>query len=125
MFSKIIKELKTLPDHALLNIVREVRDGEWYLQPYIKMIELKNNKLKISFPEVHKDAKATIDLKRTLRIPNDGKTYPLPAGLGNFRYTMWKIFGLNSDDWKRYGGVIFPMYQSEALWINFSNREYP
>lgn len=29
LFSKIIKELKTLPDHALLSIVREVRDGEW------------------------------------------------------------------------------------------------
>ena len=29
LFSKIIKEIKTLPDHAILNIVREVRDGEW------------------------------------------------------------------------------------------------
>lgn len=25
-----------------------------------------------------------LDLQRTLRVPNDGSTYPLPAGLGAF-----------------------------------------
>jgi len=29
LFSHLIKELKDLPDHAILRIVREVRDGEW------------------------------------------------------------------------------------------------
>ncbi|MGC9453112.1 MAG: helix-turn-helix domain-containing protein [Oceanipulchritudo sp.] len=29
LFSKLIRELKSMPDHALLRIVREVRDGDW------------------------------------------------------------------------------------------------
>jgi len=29
LFSQLIKELKDLPDHAVLKIVREVRDGDW------------------------------------------------------------------------------------------------
>ena len=90
------------------------------------MIELKNNKLEISFPEVHKDAKTSIDFKRTLRIPNDGNTYPLPAGLGNFPLHHIEDFSETiPDNWKHHGGVMLPMYQSEALWINFSNRNYP
>jgi len=29
LFSQLITELKDLPDHAVLKIVREVRDGDW------------------------------------------------------------------------------------------------
>ena len=29
MFSQVIRELKDMPDHAVLRIVREVRDGDW------------------------------------------------------------------------------------------------
>ncbi len=29
LFSQLIMELKDLPDHAVLKIVREVRDGDW------------------------------------------------------------------------------------------------
>ena len=29
LFAKIIRELKDMPDHAVLRIVREVRDGDW------------------------------------------------------------------------------------------------
>ena len=29
LFSQLIRELKDLPDHAVLRIVREVRDGSW------------------------------------------------------------------------------------------------
>ena len=29
VFSQLIRELKDAPDHALLRVVREVRDGEW------------------------------------------------------------------------------------------------
>jgi hypothetical protein len=33
------------------------------------MIELKKDSLVFTFPEVHPDAKLTIDFQRTLRIP--------------------------------------------------------
>ena len=29
LFAQLIRELKDLPDHAVLRIVREVRDGKW------------------------------------------------------------------------------------------------
>jgi len=29
LFSQLIREIKDLPDHAVLRIVREVRDGKW------------------------------------------------------------------------------------------------
>lgn len=29
LFAELIRELRELPDHAVLRLVREVRDGEW------------------------------------------------------------------------------------------------
>ena len=29
LFADLIRQLKTTPDHALLRVVREVRDGDW------------------------------------------------------------------------------------------------
>ncbi|RMH11356.1 MAG: XRE family transcriptional regulator, partial [Gammaproteobacteria bacterium] len=29
LFAELLRELKTLPDHAILRVVREVRDGDW------------------------------------------------------------------------------------------------
>jgi len=29
LFAQLIRELKSAPDHAILRVVREVRDGEW------------------------------------------------------------------------------------------------
>jgi HTH-type transcriptional regulator, competence development regulator len=29
LFSQLIREMRDLPDHAVLRLVREVRDGEW------------------------------------------------------------------------------------------------
>ncbi len=29
LFAELLRELKDLPDHAVLRIVREVRDGDW------------------------------------------------------------------------------------------------
>ena len=48
------------------------------------MIELRQDHLVFSFPDVHPDARLTIDFQRTLRIPDDDRTYPLPPGLGSF-----------------------------------------
>ncbi|MCC7042837.1 MAG: helix-turn-helix domain-containing protein [Acidobacteria bacterium] len=29
LFAQLIRELRNMPDHAVLRVVREVRDGEW------------------------------------------------------------------------------------------------
>lgn len=88
------------------------------------MIELKNNKLIISFPEVHKDARATIEFKRTLRIPDDGQTYPLPPGFSNFELRHVEDYAKRAPQWQAKGGVMMSMYQAEALWLNFEG-DYP
>jgi hypothetical protein len=87
------------------------------------MIELKHESLFFTFPEIHPEAQLEINFLRTLRVPDDGKTYPLPPGLGNFPLRHVDDFvGAVPKKWIEHGGVMFPMYQSEALWINFSSR---
>ena len=48
------------------------------------MTELDNDQLVFRFPDVHPDAAGRISFQRTLRIPDDGRDYPLPPGLGCF-----------------------------------------
>jgi hypothetical protein len=87
------------------------------------MIELRNNTLEFSFPEVHPEAKLQIGFQRTLRIPDDGKDYPLPPGLGRFSIKHVDDFAKNVPKlWLEHGGVMLPMYQSEALWLNFDSN---
>jgi hypothetical protein len=86
------------------------------------MIELKNNSLSFSFPEIHPGARLEIEFQRTLRIPDDGTDYPLPAGLGAFPIEHVDDHMRSVPrDWLEHGGVMLPMYQAEAMWINFQS----
>jgi hypothetical protein len=90
------------------------------------MIELKNDALVFSFPEVHPDAVLSVQFQRTLRIPDDGRTYPLPAGLARFPMRHVDDFADRvPPDWLEHGGVLLQMYQAEALWINLHSNGYP
>lgn len=65
----------------------------------------------------------SLNFQRTLRIPDDGKTYPLPPGLGTFPVCKVEEYQERVPrDWLEHGGVFIPMYQREALWINFHPR---
>ena len=90
------------------------------------MIELRRKKLAMSFPEVHAKATLSLDFQRTLRIPDDGRDYPLPPGLGSFplRHVDDYDEARLPELWKKHGGVMLPMYQSEALWLNLDGS-YP
>ena len=89
------------------------------------MIELHDNRLVFRFPEVHKDAVLTVDFQRTLRIPDDNREYPLPPGLGSFPLEHVDDYTARAPkSWQRHGGVFLPMYQAEAMWINF-DTSYP
>jgi hypothetical protein len=48
------------------------------------MMELQSNTLVYKFPEIHPNAELRITFHRTLRIPDDEKTYPLPPSLARF-----------------------------------------
>ena len=89
------------------------------------MIELKNDQLIFRFPEVHKDAKCRISFQRTLRIPDDNRAYSLPPGLGEFPLNLVDDYADSVPaGWSTHGGVFLPMYQAEAMWLNFDGS-YP
>src|SRR5262245_12200333 len=90
------------------------------------MIELKRNRLEVTFPEVHPRARLTIALQRTLRIPDDGRTYPLPPGLGVYPLRHVDDFAARVPAaWVEHGGVMLPMYQAEAMWLLFGRTFLP
>src|SRR3712207_3544367 len=91
------------------------------------MIELQGDALVFRFPDVHQDAVLRVQFQRTLRIPDDGRDYPLPPGLGAFPRRHVDDFAARvPESWMRHGGVMLPMYQSEAMWLRFSTpRGYP
>ena len=90
------------------------------------MIELKADSLVFSFPEVHRDAVLRVDFQRTLRIPDDGTDYPLPPGLGRFPIKHVDDFVERVPlEWIERAGVMLPMYQSEAVWLNLTSGDYP
>ncbi|MCC6531655.1 MAG: hypothetical protein IT531_03830 [Burkholderiales bacterium] len=59
---------------------------------------------------------------RTLRIPDDGRRYPLPPGLGRFPVYACAPYAAHfpppapGEDC-----YVIPMYQREALWLGFGN----
>ena len=68
----------------------------------------------------------SVEFERTLRIPDDGQTYPLPAGIGTFPLRPVDDFAATvPPTWLERGGVLLPMYQAEALWIYFSGWAGP
>ena len=88
------------------------------------MIELKNNELIFTFPDVHPDAQLTLTFQRTLRIPDDDDTYALPPGLGTFPLKHVDDFRSKiPPSWNEHGGVMMPMFQAEAMWIDFSSKD--
>ncbi|HRJ21293.1 MAG TPA: hypothetical protein PLF84_19765 [Bryobacteraceae bacterium] len=89
------------------------------------MVYLERDELVFRFPEVHEEAVLRVNFQRTLRIPDDNREYPLPAGLGRFPLKHVDDYAERAPgSWKGHGGVFLPMYQAEALWIAFESEEY-
>lgn len=89
------------------------------------MITLETNRLVFRFPEVHADATCAIEFQRTLRIPDDSRDYPLPPGFGTFPLRHLDDFARRvPEKWLARGGVIMPMSQAEAMWINLDRHSF-
>ena len=90
-----------------------------------KSIEVTEDRLLYRFLGIHMIANLKIDLQRTLRIPDDNREHYLPPGLGRFPLSRVDDYSDNlPDKWNQHGGVFLPMYQAEAMWINFRG-DYP
>ena len=63
----------------------------------------------------------SVTFERTLRIPDDGREYPLPPSLGHFPVRRVADHADRVPPaWLEHGGVFLPMYQREAMWLNFT-----
>lgn len=74
----------------------------------------------IDSPAIRIGPRFAVVFQRTLRLPDDGRTYPLPPGLGTF--PIFKVADYAErvpPSWREHGGVFIPMYQREALWLGF------
>ncbi len=82
----------------------------------------------MTLPRLEADAvragpRLTISFQRTLRIPDDGRTYPLPPGLGRFPLRAAGDYAeVLPRSWS--GDFFLPIYAREALWIAFEAAEW-
>ncbi len=63
----------------------------------------------------------SVAFQRTLRIPEDVTTYPLPPGLGRLPVHRVDEFADRVPrEWQDRPAVFIPLYQREALWLAFA-----
>ena len=66
-----------------------------------------------------------ISFNRTLRIPEDGEQYDLPSGFG--RLPILRVEDVADRvpaKWRKEGGLIIPLYQCEALFLELSGANW-
>ena len=65
----------------------------------------------------------TISCNRTLSLPEDDKQFNLPAGFGRLLILrVEEIEDCVPEKWRKEGELIFPLYQHEALFLDFLER---
>lgn len=83
-------------------------------------VRVERHEVLVSDPGLPSVPPTRIDFQRTLRIPDDGQEWPLPPGLGEFPLrTVASLGDRAPEEIRRRGGIALPIYQAEALWINF------
>jgi tetratricopeptide (TPR) repeat protein len=68
---------------------------------------------------------AKVSFNRTLRIPEDGRDYPLPAGFGRLPVCRVEDYADKvPQKWLQEGGFFIPLYQKEALFLEFGGAKW-
>jgi hypothetical protein len=83
--------------------------------------------LRPEFGQVHPAASLSVSLMRTPRVPGEFRGWPVHAALGRFPIARVAHLGQAvPHHWHESGGVVVPMYRSEAAWLRFrSPSGYP
>jgi len=65
-----------------------------------------------------------VEFKRTMRLPEDGQTYDLPAYFGSFPLLDVKYFKNRMPKYMQdKGGHFISLYQRETLSLSFSGKK--
>ncbi|KAK1580502.1 uncharacterized protein LY79DRAFT_561311 [Colletotrichum navitas] len=108
-------------DHETVEVMPEIRTKQEPVANNRKVTVLLGDSIRVSHGG-NRDA-LSIHLNRTIRVPDNRDTNNLPPGMGNFPLFKVRDFAHNMpEDMAKKGGVFFPMYQREAMWIGFSSR---
>ena len=84
------------------------------------MITLNRSRLSFHFPHLPPTASVSLNFQRTLRLPDNDKTHALPPGLGAFPLVAASDYvTADTPSTMNRADFAMPMYQSEAMWINF------
>ena len=66
-----------------------------------------------------------VTFQRTLRVPDDGRVYHLPPGIGTFPVLRVEDYADRVPPaWHQHGGVFLPLYQREALWLGWQGTDW-
>lgn len=104
-----------------------VADGFHVLSAQLAMVRGNTKKLPLMIEDgvIHAGRHTTISFNRTLRVPEDGKDYPLPAGFGTLPiYRVEDYADKVPSKWLDEGGFFIPLYQREALYIEFGGESW-
>jgi len=67
----------------------------------------------------------SVAFHRTLRVPEDDQSYPLPPGLGLIPVMPVADLGDRAPpSWRPRDAVLVPLYQREALWLGFDGSSW-
>ncbi|QSZ31442.1 hypothetical protein DSL72_001007 [Monilinia vaccinii-corymbosi] len=81
-----------------------------------------HDKIRLTYVHAHSTELLDISLRRTIRVPENGEAHGLPPDCGAFPiYSVREYAGGLSEEMVLKGGVFVPIYQREAMWINFKS----
>ncbi|GKT47966.1 uncharacterized protein ColSpa_08147 [Colletotrichum spaethianum] len=114
-------------DHEAVEVMPEIRAEQKPIASNRKVkVRLGNDGPSFSNTDIcvshgGKENALSIQLNRTIRVPDNRDTNDLPPGMGIFPLFKVRDYANKMPkDMAKKGGVFFPMYQREAMWISFS-----
>ena len=119
-FEDIIRTVIPAGRRSLTTITADSNRNHWkrvYPRAFCGTVMLR---CRIQDDVIRIGARFSVSFQRTLRVPDDGRKYPLPPGLGRFPILRVRDYLARVPKaWRQTGGAFIPMYQREALWLGF------
>lgn len=92
---------------------------------YGQPIEFNINSVASSQPSVEDNVGFHVSFERTPRMPDDNKIHQLPGSLGTYDIFSVEAYADRLPaKIRNSGGVFFPMWQREAMWLNFHAKSH-